>query len=113
LLGLLFDLKIEAIYCSETSVDFHWTTRRYIPEDRTLHNHLCKNLKSNIWERKEKRERKNGSDTMFFIHAYSLDVKELLNLEVLEIASSHLYPALQSQENGDDKYVDMHLETVM
>jgi hypothetical protein len=27
---------IEAIYFSETSVDFQWNTRRYIPEDRIL-----------------------------------------------------------------------------
>jgi hypothetical protein len=26
-------LKMEAIYSSETSVNFQWTTRRYIPED--------------------------------------------------------------------------------
>jgi hypothetical protein len=32
--------------CSETSVAFQWTTQRYIPEDRTLHNHRCENLKS-------------------------------------------------------------------
>jgi hypothetical protein len=25
------------------SVDFQWTTWRYIPEDRTLHNHCCDN----------------------------------------------------------------------
>jgi hypothetical protein len=35
-----------AICCSETSVDFQRTTRRYIPEDGTLHNHRCENLKS-------------------------------------------------------------------
>jgi hypothetical protein len=29
-------LKMEAVRSSETSVDFQWTTRRYIPEDRTL-----------------------------------------------------------------------------
>jgi hypothetical protein len=29
-------MKMEATYCSETSVDFQRTTRRYIPEDRTL-----------------------------------------------------------------------------
>jgi hypothetical protein len=28
------------------SVDTQWTTRRYIPEDNTLHNHRCENLKS-------------------------------------------------------------------
>jgi hypothetical protein len=38
--------KMEAICSSETSVDLHWITRRYIPEDSTLHNHRCENLKS-------------------------------------------------------------------
>jgi hypothetical protein len=33
---------------SETSVVFQQTTRRYIPEDSTLHNHRCENLKSYI-----------------------------------------------------------------
>jgi hypothetical protein len=31
-------LKMEAKCSSETSVGFQWTTRRYIPEDRTLCN---------------------------------------------------------------------------
>jgi hypothetical protein len=31
-------LKMEATCSSETSNDFQRTTRRYIPEDRTLHN---------------------------------------------------------------------------
>jgi hypothetical protein len=39
-------LKMEAICSSETSVDIQWTTRRYIPEDCTLHNNRCENLKS-------------------------------------------------------------------
>jgi hypothetical protein len=39
-------LKMEAIFSSETSVDPQQTTRRYIPEDGTLHNHRCENLKS-------------------------------------------------------------------
>jgi hypothetical protein len=30
----------------KTSVDVQRTTRRYIPEDRTLHKHHCENLKS-------------------------------------------------------------------
>jgi hypothetical protein len=38
-------LKMEAICFSETSVDFKWTTRHYIPEDQTLHN-CCESLKS-------------------------------------------------------------------
>jgi hypothetical protein len=39
-------LKMETICSSETSVDFQRVTRRYIPEDKTLHNHRCENLKS-------------------------------------------------------------------
>jgi hypothetical protein len=38
-------LKMEAIGSSETWVDFQQTTRRYIPEDGTLHNHRCENRK--------------------------------------------------------------------
>jgi hypothetical protein len=38
-------LMLEATCSSETSVDFQRTTRRYIPEDRTLHKPRCKNLR--------------------------------------------------------------------
>jgi hypothetical protein len=41
-------LKMEAICSSETSVATQQTTRRYIPEDDTFHNHHCENLKSYI-----------------------------------------------------------------
>jgi hypothetical protein len=37
---------MEAICSSETSVDSQQTARRYIPEDGTLHNLHCENLKS-------------------------------------------------------------------
>jgi hypothetical protein len=37
---------MKAICSSETSVDFQRTTRRDIPEDCTLHNPLCQDLKS-------------------------------------------------------------------
>jgi hypothetical protein len=33
------------MYFSETSVNTQRTTRRYIPEDGTLHNHRCENIK--------------------------------------------------------------------
>jgi hypothetical protein len=39
-------LKMEATVYSETSVDSQRTTHYYIPEDGTLHNHCCENLKS-------------------------------------------------------------------
>jgi hypothetical protein len=38
----------EVTFSSETSADFQRTTRRYIPEGRTLHNHRCENLRSYI-----------------------------------------------------------------
>jgi hypothetical protein len=44
----LFTLKKQAIYSFETSIKFQLTTRSYIPEDNTLHNHRCENLKSYI-----------------------------------------------------------------
>jgi hypothetical protein len=34
---------------SEASVQFNRTTRRYIPEDRTLHRHRWQNLKSIVF----------------------------------------------------------------
>jgi hypothetical protein len=37
---------MEAIYSSETSVETQPTTRRHIPEDDTLRDHRCENLKS-------------------------------------------------------------------
>jgi hypothetical protein len=40
------NLKREALGSSETAVATQRTTRRHIPEDDTLHNHRCENLKS-------------------------------------------------------------------
>jgi hypothetical protein len=37
---------MEAARSSETSEEFQPTTERYIPEDVTLTNHRCENLKS-------------------------------------------------------------------
>jgi hypothetical protein len=37
---------METVYSSEMSVDIERTTRRYIPEDKALHNHRCGHLKS-------------------------------------------------------------------
>jgi hypothetical protein len=42
-------LKMEAISSSETSGATERTTRRHIPENDTLHNHRCENLKSYIF----------------------------------------------------------------
>jgi hypothetical protein len=39
---------MEAKFSSETSVHFQQTTRRYIPENRALHNHRCENLWSYV-----------------------------------------------------------------
>jgi hypothetical protein len=41
-------LKMEAICSFEMPVDTQRTSRRHIPEDDTLHNHRCENLKSYI-----------------------------------------------------------------
>jgi hypothetical protein len=41
-------MKIEATCSSEMLVYFQWTTWRYVPEDRTLHNYCYENLKSYV-----------------------------------------------------------------
>jgi hypothetical protein len=41
-------LKIQAILSSETSVNFHRITGRYIPGGRTLHSHRCEDIKSSL-----------------------------------------------------------------
>jgi hypothetical protein len=41
LLGLLFDPEDRGTCSSVTSVDLRWTTRRYVPEDRTLRQTFC------------------------------------------------------------------------
>jgi hypothetical protein len=41
-------LRMEEICSSETSVDFQRNTRSYMPEDSTIHNHRCENLKCSI-----------------------------------------------------------------
>jgi hypothetical protein len=47
-LTYLSALNVRETYFFETSLDFHWTTRRYGPEDRILRNHSCEKLKSKI-----------------------------------------------------------------
>jgi hypothetical protein len=39
---------MQEVCSSETSVDFQHTTRRYIPEYSTLHNHRCEDLHSRL-----------------------------------------------------------------
>jgi hypothetical protein len=59
-MAFFLTLKMEATFSSKTSVDFRRTTWCYIPEDRTLHNHCCENLKSCI-----------GMKSSFFWHIMS------------------------------------------
>jgi hypothetical protein len=42
------NLTMDVTHFSETSTDFQWTTWYYTPEDKTVHNQWCMNLKSCI-----------------------------------------------------------------
>jgi hypothetical protein len=42
-------LKSDVIYSTETTVNFYWTARRYIPENSSLHSSRCEDSKSNIF----------------------------------------------------------------
>jgi hypothetical protein len=44
-------LKLDVTYSSKTSVEFKRNIQRYIADDRTLHNHRCKSLKSYVFVR--------------------------------------------------------------
>jgi hypothetical protein len=46
---ILSTLKMEAICSSETPIETKRTTRRYIPEDGSLYNYRCENLKSYMY----------------------------------------------------------------
>jgi hypothetical protein len=43
-----FDLEDGMHTFLRNVVNFYWTSRRYIPDDRTLHYHWRENVKSNI-----------------------------------------------------------------
>jgi hypothetical protein len=47
-LSFSLTLKMEAVRSSETSLNFYRSTRHHIPEDSTLRNHRCKNIKLTI-----------------------------------------------------------------
>jgi hypothetical protein len=42
---------MEATFSFEKSVEFQRTTRRFMPEDRTRHNHRCENSNPTSIER--------------------------------------------------------------
>jgi hypothetical protein len=42
--AMVIAMITEAAGCSETSVNFHQTTRRYNPKDNQFNTHHCENL---------------------------------------------------------------------
>jgi hypothetical protein len=75
LLRLIFVLKTEAICSTENSVDFHRTTLRYVPEDRSLRSG---NLESNIRE-----------ESLHFCRVYEGDTSTAVKLAtVLDFSAS-------------------------
>jgi hypothetical protein len=46
---LLFDLKMEVVYSSESLINFYQTTNYHIPEDISLHIYHHENIKTHVW----------------------------------------------------------------
>jgi hypothetical protein len=70
---IFLTLKMETRCSPETSVDTQRTTQRYIPEDGTLHNHRCENLKSykeHVW-------RNRGRIVFIMAHIFLRDIEKL------------------------------------
>jgi hypothetical protein len=59
-------LKMNAVRTSETSVNFHQTTRRHITDDNTLHDYYCENLDLGMFSESRSRAYKIHS----FFHIY-------------------------------------------
>jgi hypothetical protein len=76
LLGLFLDLKMEATCSFTTPVDFQRTTPLYISEYRTLRNHRCENLKSNIVSALVRQRSPQSCDSS--LEAYTCVVSEML-----------------------------------
>jgi hypothetical protein len=57
-------LKMEATWSSETSDNFPRITRHCIPEDTTLHNHRCENLRSIVQKEVDHTEGGNFIETL-------------------------------------------------
>lgn len=66
------------LFFSETPIDFQRTTRCYIPQDRSLYNHQCDNLKSYInlpvlSLRGLKRNKGSESLILYFVEDYRME----------------------------------------
>jgi hypothetical protein len=65
---------------SETSGTTLWTTRRHIPEDDTLQNHRCENLKSCIGDVLEVLRSGNFVSIIDMVHKIRLLIYKPVNL---------------------------------
>jgi hypothetical protein len=61
---------MEAVRSSETPVNFYQTTPRHIPEDNTLHSHLCENPQFNYVVKFDVVEIENSDGSTNFCEAF-------------------------------------------
>jgi hypothetical protein len=94
-------LKMEAICSSEMWVATQQTTRGHIPEDDTLHNHHCENLKSYTVNFLFVRLK------ILFSHLADLF---LSGSEVILVSSVNATSANSSSSNSNDNGSNKHLK---
>jgi hypothetical protein len=90
---------MEAICSSEMSVDFKRTTRRYIPEDSTLHNHRCENLNCYIGLLDLWVEISWLAERLVAVQAALFSSTELVNFSLILVYSQFFWGASCKYEN--------------
>jgi hypothetical protein len=86
---------MEAICSSEISVDFKRITRRYIPEDRTPHNHRCENLKSYLGQRLEPKFYFITGSIYFITHVNKFSLFAKCKFDVFRLMALFFFASLK------------------
>jgi hypothetical protein len=86
----MFTLMMEAAGSSETSVHIYRTTRRHIPGDSNLHNHLSENFESRTQNGLFKLSLKLSLKCLRVAMLRSLAVSQLIDCQLVSLPVANL-----------------------